>query len=238
MRADSGFYAHALQRGLPRDGCPLLRHHPAHARLRNLIEAIPETDLTPVPYRKDGAAVVAETTYTPFQSEPYAALVRLIVPSVKPTPGSQPALIAAYNCHGFITYRDGATLVWLGTGISLSSYLKPRWLFTHNHSLGPHRVACRSSEGWERDVSSMPAAIHLGPGLCRCCHLHPLPKELTSQLRETSLFCCDKCRYSQVAGGSPVPGTPKPGGSNFERQRKFRPQRGRQSGMPACPASS
>ena len=32
VRADSGFYAHALV-GLPRDGCPLLHHHPQHARL-------------------------------------------------------------------------------------------------------------------------------------------------------------------------------------------------------------
>ena len=34
-----------------------------HARLRNLIEAIPETDWTPIPYWMDGTADVAETTY-------------------------------------------------------------------------------------------------------------------------------------------------------------------------------
>ena len=34
-----------------------------HARLRNLIEAIPEDDRTPIPYWMDGAAAVAETTY-------------------------------------------------------------------------------------------------------------------------------------------------------------------------------
>ena len=38
-----------------------------HKSLRNLIEAIPETDWTPIPYSMDGAAAVAETTYTPFQ---------------------------------------------------------------------------------------------------------------------------------------------------------------------------
>ena len=37
----------------------------------------------------DGAADVAETTYTPFDSQPDAAPVRLIVCRVKPTPGSQ-----------------------------------------------------------------------------------------------------------------------------------------------------
>ena len=58
----------------------------------------------------DGAADVAETTYTPFQNEPDAAPVRLIVRRVKPTPGSQLALFATYSYHGFITDRDGETL--------------------------------------------------------------------------------------------------------------------------------
>ena len=58
----------------------------------------------------DGAADVAETTYTPFQSEPDAAPVRLIVRRVKPAPNSQLALFAKYSYHGFITDRDGDTL--------------------------------------------------------------------------------------------------------------------------------
>ena len=45
----------------------------------------------------DGAADVAETTYTPFQTKPDAAPVRLIVRRVKPTPGSQLALFARYR---------------------------------------------------------------------------------------------------------------------------------------------
>ena len=53
---------------------------------------------------------MAETTYTPFQGEPEAAPVRLIVRRVKPTPGSQLALFASYSYHGFITDRDGETL--------------------------------------------------------------------------------------------------------------------------------
>ena len=74
------------------------------------IEAIPEEDWTPVPYWMDGGADVAETTYTPFQGEPAAAPVRLIVRRVKPTPGSQLVLFASYSYHGFITDRDGETL--------------------------------------------------------------------------------------------------------------------------------
>ena len=110
VRADSGFYAHALVavcRAMDVRFSITIRQH---ARLRNLIEAIPEEDWTPIPYWMDGAADVAETTYTPFQSEPDAAPVRLIVRRVKPTPGSQLALFAAYRYHGFITDRDGATL--------------------------------------------------------------------------------------------------------------------------------
>ena len=81
-----------------------------HKSLRNLIEAIPQDAWTPIPYWMDGAADVAETTCTPFQSEPDAALVRLIVRRVKPTPGSQLALVATYIYHGFITDRDGEML--------------------------------------------------------------------------------------------------------------------------------
>ena len=58
----------------------------------------------------DGAADVAETTYTPFRDEPDAAPVRLIVRRVKPMPSSQLALFATYSYHAFITDRDGETL--------------------------------------------------------------------------------------------------------------------------------
>ena len=110
VRADSGFYAHALVvvcREMDVRFSITIRQH---ARLRELIEAIPEEDWTPVPYWMDGGADVAETTYTPFTGEPEAAPVRLIVRRVKPTPGSQLALFASYSYHGFITDRDGETL--------------------------------------------------------------------------------------------------------------------------------
>ncbi len=81
-----------------------------HQSLRHLIEAIPEGDWTPVPYWMEGAAAVAETTCTPFRSEPDAEPVRLIVRRVKPTPGSQLALFANYSYHAFITDREGDVL--------------------------------------------------------------------------------------------------------------------------------
>ena len=107
VRADSGFYAHALVavcRAMDVRYSITIRQHQS---LRNLIEAIPETDWTPIPYWMDGAADVAETTYTPFQSEPDAAPVRLIVRRVKPMPGSQLGRFGTYSYHGCIADREG-----------------------------------------------------------------------------------------------------------------------------------
>ena len=110
MRADSGFYTHAVVSACRETNVRFSITIRQSASLRNLIEAIPEDAWTPIPYWMDGAADVAETTYTPFQSGPDAAPVRLIVRRVKPTPGSQLALFASYSYHGFITDREGETL--------------------------------------------------------------------------------------------------------------------------------
>ena len=75
-----------------------IRQHP---NIRRLIEAIPDDAWTPIPYWLEGGADVAETTYTPFADQPDAAPVRLIVPRVKPTPGSQLALLVLYDYHAF-----------------------------------------------------------------------------------------------------------------------------------------
>ena len=110
MRADSGFYTHAVVSVCRKMDVRYSITIRQHQSLRNLIEAIPEEDWSPIPYWMDGAADVAETTYTPFQNEPAAAPVRLIVRRVKPTPSSQLALFATYSYHGFITDRYGETL--------------------------------------------------------------------------------------------------------------------------------
>ena len=108
--ADSGFYTHAVVTVCRKTKVRFSITIRQRQSLRNLIEAIPEEDWTPIPYWMEGAADVAETTYVPFRSEPDAAPVHLIVRRVKPTPGSQLALFATYEYHGFITDRDGATL--------------------------------------------------------------------------------------------------------------------------------
>ena len=109
-RADSGFYTHGVVSVCRKMDVRFSITIRQHKSLSNLIEAIPEDAWTPIPYWMDAAADVAETTCTPFQSEPDAAPVRLIVRRVKPTPGSQLALFASYSYHGFITDRDGEML--------------------------------------------------------------------------------------------------------------------------------
>ena len=62
MRADSGFYTHTVVAVCRRMDVRFSITIRQRTRLRNLIEAIPEEDWTPIPYWMDGADV-AETTY-------------------------------------------------------------------------------------------------------------------------------------------------------------------------------
>jgi len=110
VRADSGFYGHAVVavcRAMGARFSITIRQSPT---TRRLIEAIPDDAWSPIPYWIAGGADVAETTYVPFADHPDAVPVRLIVRRVKPTPGSQLALLTLYDYHAFITDRDGETL--------------------------------------------------------------------------------------------------------------------------------
>ena len=62
VRADRGFYAHAVVAVCRRMDVRLSSTIRQRQSLRNLIEAIPEAAWTPIPYWMDGAAAVAETT--------------------------------------------------------------------------------------------------------------------------------------------------------------------------------
>ena len=79
VRADSGFYVHSIVAVCRKMNVRFSITIRQHQSLRKVIETISEDDWTPIPYWMEGAADVAETTYTPFQSEPGAAPVRLIV---------------------------------------------------------------------------------------------------------------------------------------------------------------
>ena len=110
LRADSGFYAHAVVAACRRAGVRFSISVRQHAGLRRLIEAIPEEAWTPIPYWIEAGADMAETTYTPFADQPDAVPLRLIVRRVKPSPGSQLALFAMYDYHACITDRAGDLL--------------------------------------------------------------------------------------------------------------------------------
>ena len=110
VRADSGFYTHSLVFVCRKTDVRFSITVRLRQSLRNLIEAIPESDWRPIPYWMEGGADGAEITYTPFRTEPGAAPVRLIVRRVRPTPGSQLALFASYSYHAMITDREGDTL--------------------------------------------------------------------------------------------------------------------------------
>jgi hypothetical protein len=106
MRADSGFYAHAVVAMCRKMGVRFSITVRQHRSIRRLIEAIPDEAWMPIPYWIAGGADVAETTYTPFAQELDARPVRLIVRRVRPTPGSQLALFTDYDYHPFITDRS------------------------------------------------------------------------------------------------------------------------------------
>ena len=67
VRADSGFYTHAVVAVCRRMDVRFSITIRQHNSLHNLIEAIPEDAWTPIPYWMDGADDVAETTYTPLR---------------------------------------------------------------------------------------------------------------------------------------------------------------------------
>ena len=66
VRPDSGFYAHALVAVCREMDVRFSITIRQHVRLRNLIEAIPETDWTPIPYWMDGAADVGRNHLHPL----------------------------------------------------------------------------------------------------------------------------------------------------------------------------
>ena len=110
VRADSGFYTHAIVAVCRKMDVRYSITVRQHKSLHNLIEAIPETDWTPIPTGWTAPPTWRRPPTPPFRTKPDAAPVRLIVRRVKPTPGSQLALFASYSYHGCITDRDGDTL--------------------------------------------------------------------------------------------------------------------------------
>lgn len=107
LRADSGFYSKAVVAACRSAGVRFSITARLQPTLRKLIEAIPEADWTPIPYWQEGGADVAETSYRPFGQRQE---VRLLVRRVRPTPGTQLALLTTCSYHPFITDREGELL--------------------------------------------------------------------------------------------------------------------------------
>ncbi len=107
LRADSGFYSGAVAGACRKAGVRFSITVKLNKALHKVIAQIPDDAWAPIPYFLDGADV-AETTYRPFGKT--APLVRLIVRRVKPTPGSQLALLVDWSFHAFVTDRQGETI--------------------------------------------------------------------------------------------------------------------------------
>jgi hypothetical protein len=109
LRADSGYYNAKVTTACRKAGAAYSITAKMSKAIHKAISQIPELGWTEIPYWMEGGAAVAETTYRPFgRRHPE---VRLIVRRVKPTPGSQLALLATYDYHAFITDRSGDTVV-------------------------------------------------------------------------------------------------------------------------------
>jgi hypothetical protein len=108
LRADSGFYNRNVVDACCKAGVHFSITAKMSPALRDVIEAIADEAWAPIAYWMEGGADVAEASYQPFGKK--GKQLRLIVRRVKPTPGTQLALLTTYEYHAFITNRQGATL--------------------------------------------------------------------------------------------------------------------------------
>jgi Transposase DDE domain group 1 len=107
LRADSGFYSRKVVDACRNADARFSITAKLSQAIHKAIAAIPDHGWVSIPYFLDGADV-AETTYQPFGDQ--QPEVRLIVRRVRPTPGTQLALIVEFSYHAFITDRAGGTL--------------------------------------------------------------------------------------------------------------------------------
>ena len=108
VRADSGFYNHAVVavcRAQDVRFSVTIRQQPS---VRTLIEAIPECGLDADPVLAAGRRRCRRDDLHAVPAHGLdASAVRLIVRRVQPAPGSQLALFVDYSYHAFITDRAG-----------------------------------------------------------------------------------------------------------------------------------
>jgi len=108
LRADSGFYSKKITDACRRSGVAFSVTVKLYKRLLAAISAIPDNAWTPIPYWLEDGADVAVIPWHAFKSRTDEGVAcRLVVRRVRPTPGSQLALIATFSYHAFITDMDG-----------------------------------------------------------------------------------------------------------------------------------
>jgi hypothetical protein len=105
LRADSGFYSTAVVDACRKADVRFSITAKLYKGLLGAISKIPEAQWQPIPYFLEDGADVAVIPWQAFGPEGTAC--RLVVRRVKPTPGSQLALIATYSYHAFITDMPG-----------------------------------------------------------------------------------------------------------------------------------
>lgn len=108
LRADSGFYSTGVVDACKKAGVAFSITVKLYPGLWAAISRIPEDAWTPIPYFLEDGADVAEIPWVAFANNAKGGVAcRLVVRRVRPTPGSQLALIATHSYHAFITDRDG-----------------------------------------------------------------------------------------------------------------------------------
>lgn len=109
VRADSGFYNTKVVAACRAADVGFSVTTKMSKGLHKIIDKIPETAWTSIPYFLADGADVAETSYRAFGNK-HGVDCRLIVRRVRPTPGSQLALFITWSYHAFVTDRVGGTV--------------------------------------------------------------------------------------------------------------------------------
>jgi hypothetical protein len=108
LRADSGFYSKKVVDACQAAAVGFSITVKLYKSLLGAISQIPEEAWQPIPYWLEDGADVAVIAWQAFASKGKGGVAcRLVVRRVKPTPGSQLALIATYSYHAFITDLPG-----------------------------------------------------------------------------------------------------------------------------------
>lgn len=108
MRADSGFYSKAVVQSCRSAGASWSVTAKMYPNVHAAISTVPDDAWQPIPYWIEDGAEVAAIDWHAFKTRTDPGIAcRLVVRRVRPTPGSQLALLTNWSYHSFITDRPG-----------------------------------------------------------------------------------------------------------------------------------